>query len=100
MAYIDTKYLFKCETCQHYKGNIKCDTFCDTGEQYIPDMAKIPVADVAEVKHGYWVKGKRIGINMSQYTCSQCGKWEDAEFPYCNCGAKMDGTPKEKGGEK
>ncbi len=60
----------------------------------------IPTADVVEVKHGYWIKGKRIGINVPQYTCSKCGKWEDAEFPYCNCGAKMDGTPKERGGEK
>lgn len=54
-------------------------------------------ADIVEVEHGYWIKGKRIGINVPQYTCSKCGKWEDAEFPYCHCGAKMDGTPKERG---
>ena len=50
MAYIDTKYLFECETCRHHLSG-KCDTWCDHGEEYIPVMTKIPTANVEEVKH-------------------------------------------------
>lgn len=52
-------------------------------------------ADVVEVKHGHWKQNphcKRI------YFCSECGRHiEDGSntptefFPYCHCGAKMDG---------
>ena len=51
-------------------------------------------ADVVEVKHGEWIEGKRIGLNILQYTCSECGLWADTKFPYCHCGAKMDGEMK------
>ena len=46
MPYIDTQYLFKCETCRHFVDN-KCNTFGDSGECYSPNMYKIPTADVA-----------------------------------------------------
>ena len=46
MAYIDTKYLFKCETCRSMR-NGKCNTFCDSLECYSPNLSKIPTADVA-----------------------------------------------------
>jgi hypothetical protein len=45
MPYIDTEHLFKCETCRFYR-NGKCNTFCDAGESYSPNLAKIPTADV------------------------------------------------------
>lgn len=45
MAYIDTKYLGKCETCRHHRSGI-CNTFCDCGEEYSPDLSKMPTADV------------------------------------------------------
>ncbi len=53
----------------------------------------VPTADVAPVRHGYW-------INENFYThCSACGKMaiydkygQEVESDYCpNCGAKMDG---------
>lgn len=57
-----------------------------------------PIADVVEVKHGYWKQNpycKRI------YYCSICGRHiEDCtgnykeHFPYCHCGAKMDAERK------
>lgn len=47
-AYIDTKYIGECETCRHHI-NGKCDTWCDHGECYRPNMSKIPTADVVEV---------------------------------------------------
>lgn len=45
MAYIDTKYLGKCETCRHHRSGT-CNTFCDCGEEYSPDLSKIPTTDV------------------------------------------------------
>ena len=53
MAYIDTKYLGKCETCRHCIGEYKCNTHCDSGECYSPNMFKIPTADVVEVRHDF-----------------------------------------------
>lgn len=49
MSYIDTQYLFKCETCRNRIGEDKCYTFCDSGESYSPNMSKIPTDDVVEV---------------------------------------------------
>ena len=93
MAYIDTKHLFKCETCRSMRSG-KCTSFCDSGECYSPDMSKIPTADVVEVKHGRWVSNELGGYKYAFY-CSECG-WVDG-YPfndrrkYCpHCGAKMD----------
>ena len=41
MPYIDVKHLFKCETCRHHDHG-GCDTWCDHGECYKPNMSKIP----------------------------------------------------------
>ena len=46
--YIDAKYLGTCETCRHH-GHGGCDTWCDHGECYQPNLSKIPTADVVEV---------------------------------------------------
>ena len=63
-----------------------------------------PAADVVEVKHGEW---KQCLCFDRFYYCSECNRRiEDAtkrpfeHFPYCHCGAKMDGTQKERGVEK
>lgn len=59
------------------------------------DIRKIPTADVVEVVHGEWQQNK---YHKSIYYCSKCGRHiEDGSqnpykhFPYCHCGAKMDG---------
>ena len=77
---------------------------------------KFPAADVAPVVHGRW-KMKCIGhqdfvsgeYDENYYIeCSECGRtvwdvdqtaaifgnWEkiSKDFPYCHCGAKMDGV--------
>ena len=48
----------------------------------------IPTADVAEVKHGKWIKDRNC------YTCSECGFYyfaNNSKANYCpNCGARMD----------
>lgn len=66
--------------------------------QYVPLYARralknIPAADAVLVVHGYWKHFSRSD------DCSECGystgKYESPS-PYCpNCGAKMDGKPKE-----
>ena len=56
-------------------------------------IRNIPSADVAEVKHGRWIK--TVGENgvISACRCSNCG-FEDNRyslFNYCpRCGARMD----------
>ena len=63
----------------------------------------MPAADVAPVVHGRWdlIRG---GDLTSAFRCSVCGRRVSApsdkekalfylkdRYPYCNCGAKMDG---------
>lgn len=69
--------------------------------QSISDM---PAADVAEVVHGQWFVSKIRSIETVFY-CSECmrtvtvgndffgeaPKSASAAYPYCHCGAKMDG---------
>lgn len=49
---------------------------------------ELPKADVAEVKHGKWIKDRNC------YTCSECGFYyfaNNSKANYCpNCGARMD----------
>ena len=68
-------------------------------------ITKQPTADVVKVKHADW----RSVVDDVIFACSNCDaevstSWDyenDDMFDYCPCcGAKMDGTPKERGGEK
>ena len=68
-------------------------------------LAKMTSADVEEVKHAEW----RSVVGDVIFACSNCDaevstSWDyenDDMFAYCPCcGAKMDGTPKERGWEK
>ncbi len=65
-------------------------------EETILDM---PAADVQEVRHGKWVHciGNRDPRD-DFYECSICGRTINlicgnkiTDYPYCHCGAKMDG---------
>ena len=54
-----------------------------------------PNADVQEIKHGKWVGYK---YKEDFYSCSICGRSIECptyppniKYPYCHCGAKMDG---------
>ena len=51
-------------------------------------FAEISTADVAEVKHGHWIK------RLNEKKCSVCNfiyYSNNDDFNYCaNCGAKMD----------
>lgn len=57
------------------------------------DVAHIPSADVAEVKHGKWETNSDIPDTL---ICSVCkcrfDMWKHDSHRYCpNCGARMDG---------
>ena len=76
-----------------YAVDVVLDVYYDTpdidlsGEKFEAAILKIPVADVAPVRHGRWLHRK----NGVAY-CSECevDTVED-ETNYCpNCGAKMD----------
>lgn len=68
------------------------------------DISELPAADVAEVVHGQWFVSKIRSIETVFY-CSECmrtvtvgndffgeaPKSVSAAYPYCHCGAKMDG---------
>ena len=54
----------------------------------------MPIAEVEEVKHGYW-----IDLNIAEWQCSECKyrveRWNNT--PYCpECGVKMDGKRRDK----
>lgn len=67
-------------------------------------VRRTPAADVAPVVHGRW-KLRRKGDWTSVFVCSVCGRRETIaesesynsqlemprEYPYCHCGARMDG---------
>ena len=56
-----------------------------------------------ERKIGKWIEEER-GIHTTKYRCSVCGRvvWDDTgydittDYPYCNCGAKMEGAKNER----
>lgn len=54
------------------------------------EIARIPTADVLEVKHGKWMKVQELS---PRYVCTCCRHlFNNMGYKYCpNCGAKMDG---------
>ena len=63
-------------------------------------LIQAPTADVVEVRHGAWIPSK---YHYGFYLCSECGRHVEARrddpevpYPYCHCGAKMDGERREK----
>ena len=70
----------------------------DMQELYLPAhfqefiVDEIPTADVAPVRHGYWVKEKRdVLIHWHCSACKECYFLEEPNAEYCpHCGAKMD----------
>lgn len=61
------------------------------------EIRKLPAADVVPVVHGRWEQVKKWATK-AKYRCSVCGreimsavKVNIEKYPYCHCGAKMDG---------
>ena len=63
------------------------------GGKFEAAILKIPVADVAPVRHGRWITKQEkdtFAGYLYSYECSECGRVEQCKEPYCNCGCKMD----------
>ena len=95
--YIDTNYLFKCQTCRHFDGD-ECDTFCDSYECYSPDMSKIPTADVVEVVRckdcKYSSKEKRYDTDEEYLACGEWCYYDSVETEpdgFCSYGERKEG---------
>lgn len=68
------------------------------GKEAVQILSDIPAADVVPVRHGTWLP---IVSYNNTYKCSECGrilvditdglKMVAKHYPYCHCGAKMDG---------
>lgn len=70
------------------------------------EIATLPIADVAPVVHGHWIKkqeetyfpvqygedGEPILHKHTCYFCNLCGRRSRIPEPYCHCGAKMNGS--------
>lgn len=70
----------------------------------LQSISNMPAADVVEVVHGQWCVSKIRSIETVFY-CSECKRTVtvgndffgeapqsvSAAYPYCHCGAKMDG---------
>ena len=58
------------------------------------EIAHIPAADVAEVRHGRWERVSTASGIISRVRCSVCAGTQPLTFenmPYCpTCGARMD----------
>lgn len=59
------------------------------------NLGSIPAADVAEVRHGRWVRDKWPS-GTHKLICSECGEWSGKKSRYCpSCGALMKGDEHE-----
>lgn len=71
---------------------------CYNADWIVSFLEYLPSADVQEVRHGRWIYcGKPIGYDH-RWQCSECLRLEFTkhkadikDYPYCHCGAKMDG---------
>ena len=85
---------------REYVVDAVLDVYYDTpdidlsGEKFEAAILKIPVADVAPVRHGRWIEHEKYTFGV-MYDCSICDNLildNGHSWNYCpNCGAKMDG---------
>lgn len=69
-------------------------------EEAIDCLKCVPIVDVEEVRHGKWIYKGRNPVMSHVFECSVCERWICAnsadhvveEYPFCHCGAKIDGV--------
>ena len=85
------------EYIEREKLNDMLDDFC-VNESFYDALQTIPTADVAPVRHGYWVKEKRdVLIHWHCSACKECFYLDEPNAEYCpHCGAKMDGKERDE----
>ena len=102
--YASDVYGIDLDDAKQFSGDSLAENYCEglyEATELIDDM---PTADVAPVRHGRW-ELLRKGDWTSVFVCSVCGRRETIaesesynsqlkmpkKYPYCHCGAKMDG---------
>lgn len=101
MAIIEVKE--QCKSCFHFQvcANVLKQQLYIREKMLKEENPKceqyVPLKNVAEIKHGYWVHNQDHNAYESEYFCSVCladGSSDTRGENYCyNCGARMDGTP-------
>ena len=90
---------------QKQRGANRSPAQNDMLDRICRNIKNMPAADVAEVVHGRWCASKIRSIETVFY-CSECKRTVtvgndffgeapqsvSAAYPYCHCGAKMDGA--------
>jgi hypothetical protein len=77
-----------------HTGNYDYDSgFGDCVSRIESLMRNYSTADVAEVKHGQWLKHYQSGVTVSEgFVSSCCDMWNERKSNYCpRCGARMGG---------
>lgn len=58
------------------------------------DLDSVPAADVAPVRHSYWIDNIAVEVDGSvlhDYECAECTIHSGVDTAFCpKCGAKMD----------
>lgn len=61
-------------------------------------IEQAPPVNAEEIRHGKWVYCGKSSGNDHKWQCSECLRMEYTkhkkdikDYPYCHCGAKMDG---------
>lgn len=82
------------------EANGSDDDFVKGYGEAMDDLADVPAADVQEVKHAKWIYKGHHEMMGHAFQCSVCERWMFTvfpkhvaeEYPYCHCGAKLDGV--------
>ena len=76
---------------------IKAECSPKVAAYLIDAVATIPAAEVRPVVRGKWIRhyeqadtGEDIITYPCGWVCSECGRWESEDEPFCNCGAMME----------
>ena len=70
----------------------------DLLEKVIKKIDTAPIADAEPVRHAHYILDAVYPSGIFIYRCSECGRSYSVfekrdiskEYPYCNCGAKME----------
>ena len=80
---------------REYAIDAVLDVYYDTpdidlsGEKFEAAILKIPVADVAPVRHGRWLP--QVVLGQKAWDCSECKTLGSPHWKWCPiCGCKMD----------
>lgn len=97
MAFIDKEKLIKSLelSIKSWSAdfNSNAPVIARTYRDVLSRVKNIPVADVAEVKHGKWDINKNCSVcGVYKFEGLDADVWADWDIDYCpHCGAKMDG---------